>query len=377
MNPFAVFQKSNIHIVSAKSSYVYDEGGRAYLDMYGGHAVISIGHAHPHYVNTLRQQLDRIAFYSNAVENKLQDRLALELGEQSGYPDYSVFFSNSGAEANENAIKLASFHTGRSKVLAMSNAFHGRTSATVAATDIGSMRAPINENFNFVFTPFNDISSLRKQLETEVFCAVIIEGIQGVGGIHIADDAFLNDVRSACDDTGTLLILDEIQSGYGRSGHFFSHQYAGIKPDLITVAKGIANGFPMAATLISPSFKPVLGQLGTTFGGNHLACAAALAVLEVMKDEKLLDNVVVVGDFLREELKKLAGVEEVRGRGLMIGVEFEKDITALRDSLLYQEGVFTGYAGNYTLRLLPALTFSLEQAQVFLEKLKRALRNEG
>ncbi|MDR2283178.1 MAG: aminotransferase class III-fold pyridoxal phosphate-dependent enzyme [Sphingobacterium sp.] len=377
MNPFAVFQKSNIHIVRAKGSYVYDEGGRAYLDMYGGHAVISIGHAHPRYVNALRQQLDRIAFYSNAVENKLQDRLALELGEQSGYPEYSVFFSNSGAEANENAIKMASFHTGRSKVLAMSNAFHGRTSATVAATDIGSMRAPINENFNFVFTPFNDISSLRKQLETEVFCAVIIEGIQGVGGIHVADDVFLNEVRSACDDTGTLLILDEIQSGYGRSGRFFSHQYAGIKPDLITVAKGIANGFPMAATLISPSFKPVLGQLGTTFGGNHLACAGALAVLEVMKDEKLLDNVTVVGDFLREELKKLAEVEEVRGRGLMIGVEFEKDITALRDCLLYQEGVFTGYAGNYTLRLLPALTFSLEQAQIFLEKLKRALRNEG
>lgn len=377
MNPFAVFQKSNIHVVSAKGSYVYDEGGRAYLDMYGGHAVISIGHAHPHYVNTLRQQLDRIAFYSNAVENKLQDRLAFELGEQSGYPDYSVFFSNSGAEANENAIKMASFHTGRSKVLAMSNAFHGRTSATVAATDIGSMRAPINENFNFIFTPFNDISSLRKQLETEVFCAVIIEGIQGVGGIHIADDTFLNDVRSACDDTGTLLILDEIQSGYGRSGRFFSHQYAGIKPDLITVAKGIANGFPMAATLISPSFKPVLGQLGTTFGGNHLACAAALAVLEVMKDEKLLDNVIVVGDFLREELKKLAGIEEVRGRGLMIGVEFEKDITALRDNLLYQEGVFTGYAGNYTLRLLPALNFSLEQAQLFLKKLKNALKNEG
>lgn len=377
MNPFAVFQKSNIHIVSAQGSYVYDEEGRAYLDMYGGHAVISIGHGHPRYVNALRQQLDRIAFYSNAVENKLQDQLALELGKQSGYPEYSVFFSNSGAEANENAIKMASFHTGRSKVLAMSNAFHGRTSATVAATDIGSMRAPINENFNFVFTPFNDISSLRKQLETEVFCAVIIEGIQGVGGIHVADNLFLNQVRSACDDTGTLLILDEIQSGYGRSGRFFSHQYAGIKPDLITVAKGIANGFPMAATLISPSFKPVMGQLGTTFGGNHLACAAAMAVLEVMKDEKLLHNTVVVGDFLREALKKIPGVEDVRGRGLMIGVEFEKDITGLRKSLLYQEGVFTGYAGNYTLRLLPALTFSLEQAQVFLEKLKRALKNEG
>jgi acetylornithine aminotransferase len=318
--------------------------------------------------------LNQISFYSNAVKNDLQDRFAQRLGNACGYPSYDVFYSNSGAEANENALKLASFHTGRKKVLAMSNAFHGRTSAAVSATDITSIRAPLNENENYVFTPFNDVSSLRKQLETEEYCAVIIEPIQGVGGIHVANDRFLLEVRSICTATGTLLILDEIQSGYGRTGLFFAHQHAGITPDLITVAKGIANGLPMGATLIAPSIKPIIGQLGTTFGGSHLICAAALAVLDILRDEQLISNAADVGEFLMAELKKINGISEIRGKGLMIGVEFEYDIQELRKELLYAEKIFTGVAGNYTLRLLPPLSFTMENAEMFLKSLQKLTR---
>lgn len=374
MKPFPVFEKININIERAAGCFVYDERQQAYLDLYGGHAVISVGHSHPYVIQKTLQQLNQISFYSNAVKNDLQDRFAQRLGNACGYPSYDVFYSNSGAEANENALKLASFHTGRKKVLAMSNAFHGRTSAAVSATDITSIRAPLNESENYVFTPFNDVSSLRKQLETEEYCAVIIEPIQGVGGIHVANDRFLLEVRSICTATGTLLILDEIQSGYGRTGLFFAHQHAGITPDLITVAKGIANGLPMGATLIAPSIKPIIGQLGTTFGGSHLICAAALAVLDILWDEQLISNAADVGEFLMAELKKINGISEIRGKGLMIGVEFEYDIQELRKELLYAEKIFTGVAGNYTLRLLPPLSFTMENAEMFLKSLQKLTR---
>jgi len=295
----------------------------------------------------------------------------------SGYTDYAVFFSNSGAEANENALKLASFFTGRKRVLSLSNAFHGRTSGAVSATDNTKLRAAVNDNSHYFFSPFNELSSLRKQLETEAYCAVIMEPIQGVGGIQVATDEFLQEVRAICTKTGTLLILDEIQSGYGRTGKFFAHQYAGIKGDLVTVAKGIANGFPMAATIISPAVNPLMGQLGTTFGGNHLACATAIAVLEVLRDEKLIDNAAQVGVFLISELKDIAAVAEVRGKGLMIGVEFDADIQQLRQELLFDEKIFTGYAGAYTLRLLPPLSFTMEHAQIFLRSLKKLLEKNS
>jgi len=376
MKPFPVFEKVDIAIERALGCFVYDKQQQAYLDLYGGHAVISVGHSHPHVVEKTIQQMNKIGFYSNAVTNDLQDRLAERLGSACGYPTYAIFYSNSGAEANENALKLASFHTGRRKVLAMSNAFHGRTSAAVAATDIQSIRAPLNESEQFVFTPFNEISSLKKQLETEEYCAVIIEPIQGVGGIHRASPSFLQEVRAICTKTRTMLILDEIQCGYGRTGLFFAHQHAGIEADLITVAKGIANGLPMGATIISPKIKPVIGQLGTTFGGSHAVCAAALAVLEVIQKEQLIDNAAAVGEFLLTELRKIHGVSEVRGQGLMIGVEFENDIRHLRKELLFSEKIFTGYAGRYTLRLLPPLCFTMNHAETFLKSLRKLVLKE-
>ncbi|WP_293888109.1 MULTISPECIES: aspartate aminotransferase family protein [unclassified Sphingobacterium] len=376
MKPFPVFEKVDIAIERALGCFVYDDQQQSYLDLYGGHAVISVGHSHPHVIAQVLQQINKIGFYSNAVKNDLQDRFAQRLGLACGYPTYAVFFSNSGAEANENALKLASFHTGRRKVLAMSNAFHGRTSAAVSATDIRSIRAPLNESEQFVFTPFNDISSLKKQLETEEYCAVIIEPIQGVGGIHQASPDFLQAVRSICTATGTLLILDEIQCGYGRTGLFFAHQHAGIEADLITVAKGIANGLPMGATIISPKIKPVMGQLGTTFGGSQVVCAAALAVLDVIHNEQLIDNAAAVGEFLLTELRTIDGVSEVRGRGLMIGVEFENDIKRLREELLFSEKVFTGYAGRYTLRLLPPLCFTRNDAETFLKSLRKLVHKD-
>ncbi|NDV68458.1 aspartate aminotransferase family protein [Dysgonomonas sp. 25] len=373
MKLFDVFPLFDLNIVKGKGCYVYDEKGNEYLDLYGGHAVISIGHTHPYYVEKLTEQLNLIGFYSNSVINKLQVEVAQKLGEQCGYPDYDLFLINSGAEANENAIKLASFHNGRKKVLAFNKAFHGRTSVTVATTDIPAYSAPVNQTENVVFAPFNDIEFVKKELVSKEYCAVIIEGIQGVAGIQIPQDDFLQQLRDVCTETGTILILDEIQSGYGRSGKFFAHQYAGIKADLITVAKGIGNGFPMAAVLINPMFKAVYGQLGTTFGGNHLACAAAIAVLDVMKKEKLVENAATIGAYLMEELKKFPQIKEVRGRGLMIGMEFTEPIKEKRTKLLFEEKVFTGATGTHVFRLLPPLCLTKEQADIFLERFKKVL----
>lgn len=373
MKLFDVYPLFDINIVKAKGCYVYDDRGNEYLDLYGGHAVISIGHTHPHYVKKVSEQLNNIAFYSNSVINKLQSELAEKLGNLCGYDDYSLFLINSGAEANENALKLASFHNGRKKVLAFKKAFHGRTSAAVKVTDIPQYQAPINDGLEVVFVPFNDIQQVREELETGTYSSVIIEGIQGVGGILIPEDEFLQELRAVCTETGTILILDEIQSGYGRSGKFFAHQYAGIRADIITVAKGIANGFPMSGVLISPLFKAVYGQLGTTFGGNHLACAAAIAVLEVMEEERLIENAFNIGAFLMSELKKFPQIKEVRGRGLMIGMEFETPIKELRSKLLYEEKVFTGSTGTNVFRLLPPLSLKQSEAELFLERFERIL----
>lgn len=373
MKLFDVFPLFDINIVKGNGCYVYDDKGNEYLDLYGGHAVISVGHTHPYYVEKITDQLNKIGFYSNSVINKLQQEVAQKLGEQCGYPDYFLFLINSGAEANENAIKLASFHNGRKKVLAFKKAFHGRTSVTVATTDIPAYSAPVNENLNVAFAPFNDINFIRKELATKEYCSVIIEGIQGVAGIQVPDDSFMKQLRQVCTETGTILILDEIQSGYGRSGKFFAHQYADIEADMITVAKGIGNGFPMAGVLINPMFKAVYGQLGTTFGGNHLACAAAIAVLDIMKKEKLVENAYNVGEFLMEELKKIPQIKEVRGRGLIIGMEFDEPIKEKRTKLLFEEKIFTGATGTNVFRLLPPLCLTIKQAKVFLDKFKKII----
>ena len=373
MKLFDVFPLFDLNIVKGNGCYVYDEKGNEYLDLYGGHAVISVGHTHPYYVEKVTNQLNKLGFYSNSVINELQQEVAQKLGEQCGYPDYFLFLINSGAEANENAIKLASFHNGRKKVLAFKKAFHGRTSVTVATTDIPAYSAPVNESSNVVFAPFNDIEFIKKELATKEYCSVIIEGIQGVAGIHIPDDSFLKELREVCTETGTILILDEIQSGYGRSGKFFAHQYAGIEADIITVAKGIGNGFPMAGVLINPMFKAIYGQLGTTFGGNHLACAAAIAVLDIMKKEKLVENALNIGEYLITELKKLSGIKEVRGRGLIIGIEMNEPIKEKRSKLLFEDKIFTGSTGTHVFRLLPPLCLTKEQADVFLTKFKQIL----
>lgn len=373
MKLFDVFPLFDLNIVKGEGCYVYDEKGNEYLDLYGGHAVISVGHTHPYYVEKITDQLNKLGFYSNSVINELQQEVAQKLGEQCGYPDYFLFLINSGAEANENAIKLASFHNGRKKVLAFKKAFHGRTSVTVATTDIPAYSAPVNENPNIVFAPFNDIEFIKKELATKEYCSVIIEGIQGVAGIHIPDDSFIKELRNICTETGTILILDEIQSGYGRSGKFFAHQYTGIEADIITVAKGIGNGFPMAGVLINPMFKAVYGQLGTTFGGNHLACAAAIAVLDIMKKENLVENALNIGEYLITELKKLSGIKEVRGRGLIIGIEMNEPIKEKRSKLLFEDKIFTGSTGTHVFRLLPPLCLTKEQADVFLTKFKQIL----
>ncbi len=373
MKLFDVFPLFDLNIVKGNGCYVYDEKGNEYLDLYGGHAVISVGHTHPYYVEKITDQLNKLGFYSNSVINELQQEVAQKLGEQCGYPDYFLFLINSGAEANENAIKLASFHNGRKKVLAFKKAFHGRTSVTVATTDIPAYSAPVNENSNIVFAPFNDIEFIKKELATNEYCSVIIEGIQGVAGIHVPNNSFLKELRQVCTETGTILILDEIQSGYGRSGKFFAHQYADIKADIITVAKGIGNGFPMAGVLINPMFKAVYGQLGTTFGGNHLACAAAIAVLDIMKKEKLVENALNIGEYLITELKKLSGIKEVRGRGLIIGIEMNEPIKEKRSKLLFEDKIFTGSTGTHVFRLLPPLCLTKEQADVFLTKFKQLL----
>ncbi|MDR1881408.1 MAG: aminotransferase class III-fold pyridoxal phosphate-dependent enzyme [Prevotella sp.] len=373
MKLFDVFPLFDINIVAGKGCYVYDDKGNEYLDLYGGHAVISVGHGHPCYVAKLTEQLNMLGFYSNSVINGLQREVAQKLGEQCGYPGYYLFLVNSGAEANENAIKLASFHNGRKKVMAFKKAFHGRTSVAVATTDVPAYSAPVNQSDNVVFAPFNDIEFVKKELAAKEYCSVIIEGIQGVAGIRIPDDDFLRELRDVCTETGTILILDEIQSGYGRSGKFFAHQYAGIEADLITVAKGIGNGFPMSGVLINPMFKAVYGQLGTTFGGNHLACAAAIAVLDIMKEEKLVENACNVGEFLIRELRMFPQIKEVRGRGLIIGMEFDEPVKEKRLKLLFEEKVFTGATGTHIFRLLPPLCLTMEQAADFLERFKKVL----
>lgn len=375
MELFDVYSLYPIEPVRGKGCYVYTADGTEYLDLYGGHAVISVGHAQPRYVEAVSNQVAKLGFYSNSVENSLQKELAKRLGPTSGYDDYSLFLCNSGAEANENAIKLASFHTGRSKILAFGKAFHGRTSGAVAATDNPKIQSPFNVTPNVEFIALGDIDAVEQKLATGEFAAVIIEGIQGVAGIQVPSDEFLRQLRDATRRHSTVLILDEIQSGYGRTGRFFAHQQSGIRPDIITCAKGIANGFPMGAVLISPEFKPVKGMLGTTFGGNHLACAAAIAVLDIMNDEKLVENAAEVGQFLLDELKKISGLKEVRGRGLMIGVEIEGDAAELRRRLLFEHRIFTGGAGAHTVRLLPALCLSKEQAQHFINEFKKALQS--
>ena len=373
MTLFDVYPLFDINIARGRGCHVWDDHGTEYLDLYGGHAVISIGHSHPHYVEAINRQVAELGFYSNSVVNTLQRQLAERLGKACGYEDYSLFLINSGAEANENALKLASFHNGRTRVLSFGKAFHGRTSLAVEATDNPRIIAPINANHHVTYLPLNDTDAVRTELEKGDVCAVIIEGIQGVGGIRIPEAGFLQELRTLCDATGTVLILDEIQSGYGRSGRFFAHQYAGIRPDLITVAKGIANGFPMGGVLISPKFKPVYGQLGTTFGGNHLGCAAALAVLDVMEDEHLVENAARVGTHLLDELRALPGIKEVRGQGLMIGIEFSAPVQELRRRLIFEQHVFTGASGTNVIRLLPPLCLSMDEADEFIRRFKQCL----
>ena len=373
MNLFDVYPLFDINIVKGKSCHVWDEKGTEYLDLYGGHAVISIGHAHPHYVEMISKQVATLGFYSNSVINKLQEQVAERLGKVCGYDDYSLFLINSGAEANENALKLASFYNGRTRVVSFNKAFHGRTSLAVEVTNNPKIIAPINDCGHVTYLPLNDIEVMKAELAKGDVCAVIIEGIQGIGGIQLPTDEFMQALREACTAHNTVLVLDEIQSGYGRSGKFFAHQHNGIKADIITVAKGIGNGFPMAGVLISPMFTPVYGQLGTTFGGNHLACSAALAVLDVISQENLVENAAKVGEYLMTELKKFPQIKEVRGRGLMIGLEFEEPIKELRLKLLKEQHVFTGVSGTNVLRLLPPLCLSMEEADLFLERFRKVL----
>lgn len=381
MTLFPVYPLFDINIVKGKGCHVWDDKGQEYLDLYGGHAVISIGHCHPHYVEMLTKQLNTLGFYSNSVINTLQSQLAERLGQVCGYPDYQLFLINSGAEANENALKLASFHTGRKRVLAAGKAFHGRTSLAVEATDNPKIVAPVNSNGHVTFLPLNDLAAFEAELDKGDVAAVIVECIQGVGGIRMATAEFMQELRKACDKTGTVLICDEIQCGYGRSGKFFAHQHLGVKPDIITCAKGIGNGFPMGAVIISPKFEAVYGMLGTTFGGNHLACTAALAVLDVIEQEHLVDNAAKVGAYLMEELKKLqqtdAHIVDVRGEGLMIGIEYDQPIKALRNALVHDEHVFTGAASTNILRLLPPLTLSLDEAKLAVEHIKQVSKVLG
>ena len=375
MKLFDVYPLFDVNIVKGKGCKVWDDKGQEYLDLYGGHAVISIGHAHPHYIEKVTEQLQKLGFYSNSVINKLQVELAERLGKISGYDDYQLFLINSGAEANENALKLASFTNGRTRVLSCEKAFHGRTSLAVEVTNNPKIIAPINDNSHVTYLPMNDLPAWKAELAKGDVCAVILECIQGVGGIKLATKEFAQGLAAACKKYGTILICDEIQCGYGRSGKFFAHQWLDIRPDIITVAKGIANGFPMGGVLISPEFKPVYGQLGTTFGGNHLACAAALAVLDVFEEENLVENARVVGEYLIEEIKKLNNekIKDVRGRGLMIGIDLDCPHADVRKPLIYQEHCFTGCAGTNILRLLPPLCLTKQEADEFIEKLKKVL----
>ena len=377
MKLYDVYPLFDIEIEKGEGCYTYDTEGTKYLDLYGGHAVISVGHSHPHYLKALNEQASKLVFYSNSVINSLQQKLADKLGKISGYDDYQLFLINSGAEANENALKLASFYNGKKRVIAFDKAFHGRTSLAVEATDNPKIVAPINANGHITFLPLNDIEAVKTELAKGDVSAVIIEGIQGVGGIRIPEADFMKALREECDKYDVVLIADEIQSGYGRSGKFFAHQYTDVRPDVITVAKGIANGFPMGGVLISPKFTPVYGQLGTTFGGNHLACAAAIAVLDIFEQENLVENARKVGEYLMGELKQIPGIKEVRGRGLMIGMEFDYPVKELRTRLIKEEKVFTGATGTHMIRLLPPLVLTMEQAQDFIGRLKNALAKQA
>ena len=373
MNLYDVYPLFDVNIVKGEGCRVWDDKGNEYLDLYGGHAVISIGHAHPKYVEMITHQVATLGFYSNSVVNTLQQRVACKLGKLSGYEDYNLFFINSGAEANENALKLSSFKNGKKRVIAFKKAFHGRTSLAVEVTDNPKIIAPINANAHTTFVEMGDIDTVRAEIEKGDVTAVIIEGIQGVGGVQIPSATFLQQLQQLCNSTDTTLILDEIQSGCGRSGKFFAHQWAGIKPDIITQAKGIGNGFPVGCVLISPKFQAVYGELGTTFGGNHLACAAVEAVLDVFESESLLNNVNRVGNYLLDELRSIEGVKEVRGQGLMIGVEFDEPVKDIRHRLLFEEHVFTGVSGTNIIRLLRPLTLTIEQAMLFIDKFKKVI----
>ena len=412
MKLFDVYSLFEVTPVKASGTRVWDDKGTEYLDLYGGHAVISVGHCHPRYVAAVTDQLGKLGFYSNSVHNPLQEELAEKIGELSGYTDYSLFLCNSGAEANENALKLASFHTGKDRVIAFKGAFHGRTSGAVAVTDNPKIRAPFNCGHKVTFVPLNDIEAVKSELAKGDVAGVIIEGIQGVGGIKIPDDGFMKELRQATIDAGTVLILDEVQSGYGRSGKFFAHQWAGIKPDIITMAKGMAGGFPIGGVLISPEFEPVKGMLGTTFGGNHLAMAAAIAVADIIRDENLVSNALEVGEYLKHRLAKLAdgapdsentatlgtlrggtvseanggaerseavehretpSVKEVRGRGLMLGVEFEGPVGEIRSKLLYDKHIFTGVSGKNMIRLLAPLVLTKDDVDIFIKALEEVL----
>jgi len=377
MKLFDVYPLFDVNIVKGKGCKVWDDKGQEYLDLYGGHAVISIGHSHPHYINKVSEQLSQLGFYSNSVINTLQTELASRLGRICGYDDYQLFLINSGAEANENALKLASFANGRTRVLSAEKAFHGRTSLAVEVTNNPKIIAPINDNGHVTYLPLNDLPAWEAELAKGDVCAVILECIQGVGGIKMATEQFAKGLQEACKKYGAFLICDEIQCGYGRSGRFFAHQWLGIRPDIITVAKGIANGFPMGAVLIAPHLKPVYGQLGTTFGGNHLACAAALAVLDVFEQEQLVENAHEVGEYLIDQLKALQKdfpvITEVRGRGMMIGVELAVPYKEIRQRLLFEQHCFTGCAGTHILRLLPPLCLTKAEADDFISRLKQVL----
>jgi len=379
MNLFDVYPVNDITIVKGKGSYIWDDAGRQYLDFYGGHAVISIGHTHPHYVQRLTEQLNKIAFYSNSIKIPLQQELAEKLGKLSGKEDYHLFLCNSGAEANENALKLASFHTGRKKIIAFSKSFHGRTSLAVAVTDNPQIVAPVNQTDNVVFLPFNDVEALQKYFSehgNEV-AGVIVEGIQGVGGINVASENFLQAIRKLCDENGAVYIADSVQCGYGRSGKFFSHDYAGVNADIYTMAKGMGNGFPIGGIIITPHIAAKYGMLGTTFGGNHLACVAGLAVLEVMEQDSLLGHALEVGSYLMDELKKVEQLKNVRGRGLMIGFDVPEEHKDLRKNLLSKHSIFTGEAKPNVIRLLPALNITKEDADILIDAIKKELTNNN
>lgn len=375
MHLFDVYPLQPLTIVKAKGSYVWDDKGEQYLDLYGGHAVISIGHTHPHWVKRIEEQLEKIAFYSNSIQIPLQTELAKKLGKISGKDDFQLFLCNSGAEANENALKLASFHTGRKKIVAFSKSFHGRTSLAVAVTDNKNYLAPVNETGNVIFLPFNDADALQECFDRQgkEIAAVIIEGIQGVGGINVADDSFLRLIRSLCDQHGAVYIADSVQCGYGRSGKFFSHDFAGVNADIYSMAKGMGNGFPVAGIIIAPHIQPKHFQLGTTFGGNHLACAAALAVLEIIEEEKLMGNAVMVGKYLRDALEEIPQLENIRGRGLMIGFDVPEELKELRKNLLFNQKIFTGEARPNVVRLLPSLALKKRDAVDFVDALKEEI----